>query len=239
MLSYVDSTRAAAPRKSFFSAVPNDLQDDLRLKPRDIQVVASILRYARQKNWASMSNRTLANHGRCGERTIQLSLARLEATGWIRRKSTSADIGSSTGRIIYLAWRSGEMPCAPPASSVAPPPPSSIAPEVEEQKSERKPAPRSLDGSGPGPQTGGDAPTTLLANPPLPAGPPDYVALGWLDRPATDPLRKIAEKALAARLAGPPATASAMKRPSIPGARPPMPPGTLAVRLGRALADRS
>ncbi|WZP01142.1 hypothetical protein EP7_005591 (plasmid) [Isosphaeraceae bacterium EP7] len=70
-MSYVDSTRAAAAVKDHFSAIPNRLQDDPRLKRRDLATVAAILRYARAKDWASMSNHALANHGRCGERSIE------------------------------------------------------------------------------------------------------------------------------------------------------------------------
>jgi hypothetical protein len=228
-MSTFDCTRAALPRKSFFSAVPHHILDDPRLKPRDILTLASILRFARQKNWASMSNGTLASLGRCGERTIQLSLKRVEGTGLIRRQATTADIGSSTGRIIYLCWRSDEPDCAPPPAAIAPPPPTSIAPEAREQKREEKPAPQSLDGSGPGGQTK-DGPTP-------PPGSLDYAALGWLDRPASDPLRRIAEKALAARLAGPTLIGNVDQtaRPprSLPGA-----PGTLAGRLGRQLGGR-
>ncbi|WZP01095.1 hypothetical protein EP7_005539 (plasmid) [Isosphaeraceae bacterium EP7] len=229
-MSYVDSTRLAPPVKDHFSAVLNRLQDDPRLKPRDILTVASILRFARAKSWASMSNQTLAGMGRCGERTIQLSLARLEAAGWIRRKSTTADIGSSTGRLIYLSWRPGETPCASTAPAVAPPPTPSIAPEVKGQKKEEKPAPLSLDGSGPGQPT--------KAGPTLSSDPLDYAALGWLDRPASDPLRKIAEKALASRMAGPPAPGLGRKA-SVPSRSLLRAPGSLAGMLGRQLADRS
>jgi hypothetical protein len=228
-MSCVDSTRLAPAVKDHFSAVLNRLQDDPRLKPRDIFVIASILRFARQKSWASMSNRTLAAMGRCSERTIQLSLARLEAAGWIRRKSTTVDIGSSTGRLIYLCWRPGETACAPTTTAVAPPAPTPVAPEVDEQEREGKPAPAGLDSPGPKIKKE-DGPTP-------PPGPLDYAALGWLDRPASDPLRRIAEKALAARLAGPPATETS-KKPSGTPRSPLRGPGSLAGLLGRQLGGR-
>jgi hypothetical protein len=228
-MSCVDSTRLAPAVKEHFSAVLNRLQDDPRLKPRDIFVIASILRFARQKNWASMSNRTLANLGRCTERTIQLSLARLEAAGWIIRKSTTADIGSNTGRLIYLCWRPGETASTPPKAAIAPPAPTPIAPEVEQQEREEKPAPQSLDGSGPDGQT--------KTEPTPPSDPLDYAALGWLDRPASDPLRRIAEKTLAARLVGPTLNGSVVQ-----AIKSPQPllrtPGTLARMLGRQLGGR-
>jgi hypothetical protein len=228
-MSCVDSTRLAPAVKDHFSAVLNRLQDDPRLKPRDIFVIASILRFARQKSWASMSNATLASLGRCTERTIQLSLARLEAAGWIRRKSTTVDIGSSTGRIIYLCWRPGETPCAPTTTAIAPPAPTPVAPEVNEQEREEKPAPQGLGSPGPGGQT--------ETGPTPPTGPLDYAALGWLDRPASDPLRKIAEKALAARLMGPPAPETS-KKPSNPSRSILRAPGSLAGMLGRQLGGR-
>ena len=243
MSSCVDSTRARSPRKSFFSAVPHELQDDHRLKPRDILTIASILRFARSKNWASMSNRTLASMGRCTERTIQLSLARLEAAGWIRRTPSSADIGSSTGRLIYLTWREGATDCAPPVTGIAPPAPSSVAPELEEQERERKTAPMGLDSPGPDGQTkDGPAPpinaipTTTTASPsaPLPVELLDYQALGWLDRPVSDPLRQIAEKALAGRMAGPAASRGVVQASKDPRSLLGH-PGTLAGMLGRHL----
>ena len=251
----LDCTRQAAPRKSFFSALPNDLQDDPRLKPRDLAVIASILRFAHVKNWASMSNRTLASLNRCTERTIQLCLARLEAAGWIRRVATDAAIGSNTGRLIYLTWREGEANCAPRASGIAPPGVKSAAPELEAQEEKEKPAPMGLDSPGPttetkdagpeapagpsdprppAPSTVQPAPSTVQAEPPAPAGPLDYASLGWLDRPASDPLRRIAEKALAARLAGPPEPA---QKPSCPPRSIPA-VGMLTGLLGRSLGGR-
>jgi hypothetical protein len=228
-MRHLDSTRADFPRKSFFSAVPHNILDDPRLTPRDILVIASILRFARQKNWASMSNRTLANLCRCGERTVQLCLARIEAAGWILRKSTTVDIGSNTGRLIYLTWRTAEPDCAPPKAAIAPPAMSPVAPEVREQEREEKPAPLGLGSPGPVGQT---------KTGPTPASDPlDYAALGWLDRPASDPLRKIAEKALAARLAGPVAVETSRK-PSGSSRSLLRAPGGLAGMLGRQLGGR-
>jgi hypothetical protein len=228
-MSCVDSTRHAFAVKEHFSAVPNRLQDDPRLKPRDLVTIAGILRYARQKNWASMSNRALARHGRCSERTIQLSLRRLEAAGWIRRKSTTVDIGSNTGRLVYLCWRPGEADCAPPAASLAPPAMTPVAPEVKTEEREEKPAPTGLGCPGPGGQT--------ETGPTPPTGPLDYAALGWLDRPESDPLRKIAERALAARMAGTPVIETSLK-PSSPPQSLLRVPGSLAGMLGRQLGQR-
>ncbi|CAN0491778.1 unnamed protein product, partial [Phaeothamnion confervicola] len=81
------------------------IAEDPRLLPRDLATVAGILKFARTRAWASMSNQTLANLGRCSKRTIQLSLARLEAAGWIKRVETDAEIGSATRRVVYLTWR--------------------------------------------------------------------------------------------------------------------------------------
>jgi DNA-binding MarR family transcriptional regulator len=228
MLSCVHSTRLLAPCKaSYFSALTNDIQDDPRLKPRDLQVYAALLRFARQKGWASVGNKSLASLCRCTPRTIQTSLARLEAAGWVHRVATADAPGSASGRVVYLRPR--EMADAPPVKPTTPPPVKSAAPESEEQENKREPAPLGLGSPGPGRQTE-DRPTP-------PAGPLDYAALGWLDRPASDPLRRIAEKALASRLAGPPPIGNADQpaRPprSIPGA-----PGSLAGMLGRQLGGR-
>ena len=229
-MSNVDSTRAAAARKPFFSALPHDLQDDHNLRPRDILTVASILRFARAKPWASMCNRTLASMGRCSERTIQLSLARLEAAGWIRRQTSDAPAAGRTGRLVYLNWRTCETHCAPPPTAVAPPPVAPIAPELKGQREKEKPAPAGSGSPGPDRQT-------EEARPVESSEVVDYAALGWLDRPASDPLRQIAEKALAARLAGP-------QRPEPTGSASPVhrplmgPPRTLAGMLGRSLGRR-
>ena len=228
-MSYVDCTHAVAPRKSFFSAVPHDLLNDPRLKPRDILLIASILRFARAKGWATMSNRTLASMGRCSVRTIQNSLARLEFCGWIRRVATDDAPGSASGRLIYLNWRTHETAVAPPVQRPTPSPMQPVAPEVKEQERERKAAPMGLNSPGPDGET--------KAGPTPPSDPLDYAALGWLDRPASDPLRKIAEKAIAARLAGPAAPKTSKK-----SSGPPRPllraPGSLAGMLGRQLAGR-
>ncbi|WZP01258.1 hypothetical protein EP7_005664 (plasmid) [Isosphaeraceae bacterium EP7] len=122
MTSQVDSTRTATGVKEHFSAVPNRLQDDARLKPRDLMTIAGILRYARSKHWASMSNRALCTHGRCEERTIQYSLDRLERSGWIRRVACPDAPGSRSGRLIYLTWRSPDADCPPPRGPLHPPP---------------------------------------------------------------------------------------------------------------------
>ncbi|WZP01152.1 hypothetical protein EP7_005605 (plasmid) [Isosphaeraceae bacterium EP7] len=229
MLSCVDSTRLAPAVKDHFSALPNRLQDDPRLKPRDLATIAAILRYARAKHWASMSNHALADHGRCSERSIQYSLARLEHSGWISREACDDAPGSRSGRIIYLNWRRPETPCTPDLKTASPQPVLPVAPEVDSEEREEKPAHLSLDGSGPDGQmkTG---PT------PLP-DPLDYAALGWLDRPASDPLRKIAEKALASRMAGPPAPGSGRKA-SVPSRSLLRAPGSLAEMLGRQLGGR-
>jgi hypothetical protein len=229
-MSCVDSTRATAAVKDHFSALPNRLQDDPRLKPRDMVTIAGILRYARNKHWASMSNRALCIHGRCEERTIQYSLDRLERAGWIRREACPDAPGSLSGRLIYLMWRTPETRCTPPVQRPASRPVPLVAPEAETEERKEKPAPQGLDSPGPGRQT--------EDGPPPPTDPLDYAALGWLDRPASDPLRKIAEKALAARLAGPTA-AHAVVQASRPSRSLLRAPGSLAGILGRQLTGRS
>ncbi|WZP01257.1 hypothetical protein EP7_005663 (plasmid) [Isosphaeraceae bacterium EP7] len=68
-------------------------------------------------------------------------------------------------------------------------------------------------------------------------GPLDYATLGWLDRPESDPLRRIAEKAMAARLGPPPASDAG--KPARPARSLLGPPRTLAGMLGRQLGRRS
>ena len=103
---------------------------------------------------------------------------------------------------------------------IAPLPVQSVAPELESEGRERKTAPVGLNSPGPA-ETVEDR------------GPLDYAALGWLDRPESDPLRKIAERALAARLAPP--VVPPVGKPARPLRSLLGPPRTLAGMLGRQL----
>lgn len=221
MLSTVHSTRTHVDRKAFFTQVPDALAEDPRLKTRDVTTVMGILRFARAKSWASMGNATLASMGRCTPRTIQLSLARLEAAGWIRRVETEAEIGSVTRRLIYLVWRESAANCAPPAPTIAPPPLKPIAPEPDTQENQTRTAGEALNGPRPDPQTSTLAPSpprtpskaparpvtprsaclprypTYRKADPMPADPELF--RDWLSKPVGDPLRLMAERTLAGK----------------------------------------
>jgi hypothetical protein len=98
-----------------FSAVPHELRKDPRLRPRLktrlVTVVAALLEYARDKAWCNPTNRTLAADCGCCPRTVQLALADLRDTGWLRIEQGPG------GRVIWLTWRE-----APPRNDVHVPP---------------------------------------------------------------------------------------------------------------------
>ena len=188
-MSYVDCTRPTArskPKVPFFSAVPHHVQDDPRLKARDIQTLASILRFARSKDWASMGNRTLAGMGRCSERTIQSSLSRLEKAGHIRREDDASGRFAS-GRLIYLIWRGGEIPDTPRVKSASSPGVKSLAPELDPQGIRKGEAGPVGLGS-PGPVRG-----ETEAKPPGPQAPPEPASVAMPEAEKAEALAKLAE----------------------------------------------
>lgn len=177
------STRPAQPRP--FAAVPHDLAADLRLKPLDVRLAAVLLRYARAKASCWPGVKALAaDVGRC-ERTVQYSLKRLAAVGWIE----FAPDPNPTGRLIVLTWR---KPVAPPRCNSRTDEPASkaqaVAPECRTGDKE-KPSALGLEGPPPAKQEP-ERPSTHaeLAL--------EYESLGWLAKPPGDPLRALAERSL-------------------------------------------
>jgi hypothetical protein len=121
------------PRRPY-SPVPHDLRKDPRLKCRDIAVAAALLAFARDKPTCWPSNARLAAETGCRSvRTIQASLARLRAAGWIHVEQGASN---PTGRLITLVWRAEE--CAPPAPPVAPRAVHAVAPESPSAEKQKK-----------------------------------------------------------------------------------------------------
>jgi hypothetical protein len=180
-----------------FAALPHDLIADKRLKATDVRLAGVILRYARAKASCWPAVKTLAaDLGRC-ERTVQLALKRLREAGWIGSRPDP----NPTGRVLILLWR--EARCAPPAQrpySQGLPRANAVAPESEKGR----------EGEG-----------SALANQQrkAPERPMSYAELvawygdvGWLKLPASDPLRRIAERALERALESTPGGAADSSR---------------------------
>lgn len=84
-----------------FSAVPHELILDKRLIATDVRLVGLLLVYARDKVGCWPSVPTLAKAMGVCVRTIQYSIKRLVAAGWV--KTENAD--NPTGRVFTLVWR--------------------------------------------------------------------------------------------------------------------------------------
>ena len=111
----VDCTRPSGGRKGVlpYSALPHDLVADHRLSPTDVRVAAALMFWARGKDHCWPSDGTIGARVGRSPGTVQRSLRRLEAAGWIAREKTTAN---RTGRLIVLAWRrAGARPLTPVA----------------------------------------------------------------------------------------------------------------------------
>ena len=108
-----------------FLPLPTAALHDLRLTATDRDLLAALLEVARNDSSCYPSNRTLAASIGRSVRTVQLSLKRLVAAGWIALRLTAAN---PTGRLIDLCWRSTQSPILPAAQPPAPPAVKSPAP---------------------------------------------------------------------------------------------------------------
>jgi Helix-turn-helix domain len=97
--------------------LPHDLSADPRLSPTDVRVAAALLFWARSKADCWPADRSIAARAGRSVGTIQRSLRRLEAAGWIAREKTNAN---PTGRLIQLVWRGASA--RPPAALLSDPP---------------------------------------------------------------------------------------------------------------------
>jgi hypothetical protein len=171
-----------------FAALPHDLIADKRLKSTDVRLAGVILRYARAKASCWPAVKTLAaDLGRC-ERTVQYALRRLSDAGWIAQRPDP----NPTGRLLVLTWR--EPRCTPPVQrpySQGLPRPQPVAPESEKGR-EREGSALAREQS--------KAPERPMTHAELLSW---YDDVGWLKLPASDPLRRIAERGLERALGAP------------------------------------
>lgn len=106
-----------------YAAIPHDLAEDHRLTPLDLAVVRVLLKYARNLDRCWVLVAIIAAAVRRGRRSVQLSLRRLEASGWLATEPAP----NRSGRAFVLTWRVDAPEVVAPAV-VAPPPPEPIAP---------------------------------------------------------------------------------------------------------------
>ena len=155
-----------------FAALPLDAIRDPRMIGTDVHLLGALLAYARAAATCWPSVATLGQDIRRSRRTVQLSLARLRAAGWVAERPAD----NATGRVLVLCWREGAQ---------SPPPEwkmqreKECAPPGEGQKPKAPPAPRVMTSA------------EIQAH---------YAATGWLDKPDGDPLRRLAERRLSEAL---------------------------------------
>ncbi len=175
-----------------YSPIPHELIEDRRLIGTDVRLVGVILKYARAKAEAWPAVATLARDLGCCPRTVQYSLRRLEAAGWIATREAD----NRTGRVLVLTWRA-QVVAPPPVQPYSQGLPKAVAPQWKNQGKEKV--------SAPPPEPRGPADTRRRA-PDRPLSPDQamaqYADCGWLDLPASHPLRRIAEKRLAELMGG-------------------------------------
>ena len=107
-----------------YARVPHDIAADPRVSQTDLRVLAALLYYARDTLVcrpcdASIGQRVCRSPG-----TIQRSLRRLEAIGYIAREAVQPSDENRTGRLIHLLWCEPDWPRPipdPPNASARPP----------------------------------------------------------------------------------------------------------------------
>ena len=194
-----------------FAALPLGALRDPRLIPTDVLLLGILLGYARASSTCWPAVATLMADIRKSRRTVQLSLARLKAAGWLAERPAE----NPTGRVIVLAWREGAQAPASTGRKATPTP--GAQPKPPEWKMQREievASPGSGQKPGPPPSPRVMTPAETRAH---------YEAAGWLDRPESDPLRRLAERRLVAALGGsgglvePVAAGTSFRRPKRPG----------------------
>ena len=121
-----------------FAAVPHALLADRRLAPNAKALAGILLRFARKRDHAWPSLRTLGALLGLGRRAVQLNLRRLKVTGWIGEEPAA----NRTGRILVLLWRrSGMVSPGPTARSAAEPAPRIAPPRPARPRPLTEPAP--------------------------------------------------------------------------------------------------
>lgn len=177
----VPSARATALNPLPFAPIPNEAYEDRRITSHDRDLLAWLLRYARRKSscWASVA-RLGSDVGR-SVRSVQYSLRRLEAAGWIFTRPAQ----NATGREIVLAWREFAPPPVQAPYSQGLPPKQRFAPESRtggEKKEGFASASQKQENS---------EPAKPMSSAELRAA---FTETGALSHPETSAMRRIAER---------------------------------------------
>ena len=191
-----------------YAKLPHDIAADPRLLAIDVRLLLAIVYHARANATCWPSDTTLGGRIARSRATVQRRLRHLEGLGLIARERTDAN---PTGRLIRVLWVNRE---APPVSPAARPP----APPVRHElgSPEKDPSAPPVGDKWPGPPPRPKVMTPAEAR-------EHYRAAGWLDRPESDPLRRLAERRLVAALGGPGglvppvAAGTSLRRPKRPG----------------------
>src|SRR5262245_54540723 len=69
-----------------YSTIPGGAVTDPRLEPRDFQVLALLGRHTKNGGWCWRSQVKMARELKCGRSTVQRSLDRLVAAGWVEKR---------------------------------------------------------------------------------------------------------------------------------------------------------
>ena len=113
-LPAIAGTCAAAPSKTQvdseagWAMLPHSIAADARLTAVDIRVALALLYFARSRSTCTPCDRSIGDRaGGISPGTVQRSLRRLEALGYIRREAVAPTDANRTGRVLHLLWKTG------------------------------------------------------------------------------------------------------------------------------------
>ena len=178
-------TGGKGPSARPYAKLPHDIAADHRLLPIDVRLLLALVFFARDRDTCWPSDNTLGGRIARSRPTVQRRLRHLEALGLIAREKTDAN---PTGRLIRTLWRTRETP---PVSPTATAPRSPVRHELQKREKDSSAPPSGRQKQGP------PAPPRAMTAEQVKA---HYAGAGWLDRPESDPLRRLAERRLAEAL---------------------------------------
>ncbi len=84
------------------SIIPYAAVTDARLEGRDLQVLALLGGHTDDNGWCRRSQVKMAKQLECARSTIQLSLSRLVAAGWVEQHVAPRDSGADAAHIYRV-----------------------------------------------------------------------------------------------------------------------------------------
>ena len=89
-----------------WAMLPHSIAADARLTAVDVRVLVALMYYARSRATCTPCDRSIGDRaGGISPGTVQRSLRRLEALGYLRREAVAPSDQNRTGRVIHLLWR--------------------------------------------------------------------------------------------------------------------------------------